>query len=91
MKAEAAGEVVRMVRAACKKPLMVKLSPQAENIPEMCKAVEAAGDVYKRQGGGVIQNLGTVPDGNLATCGDHAVSGGIAGDDAVVADGDRCV
>ena len=42
-KAEAAGEVVRMVRDACKKPLMVKLSPQAENIPEMCKAVEAAG------------------------------------------------
>ena len=40
VKAEAAGEVVRMVRAACKKPLMVKLSPQAENIPEMCKAVE---------------------------------------------------
>ena len=37
------GEVVRMVRDACKKPLMVKLSPQAENIPEMCKAVEAAG------------------------------------------------
>mgnify|MGYP000759453371 CR=1 FL=1 len=34
VKAEAAGEVVRMVRAACKKPLMVKLSPQAENIPE---------------------------------------------------------
>ena len=43
VKAEAAGEVVRMVRAACKKRLMVKLSPQAENIPEMCKAVEAAG------------------------------------------------
>lgn len=43
VKAEAAGEVVRMVREACKKPLMVKLSPQAENIPEMCKAVEAAG------------------------------------------------
>ena len=41
--ASAAGEVVRMVRDACKKPLMVKLSPQAENIPEMCKAVEAAG------------------------------------------------
>ena len=40
---KAAGEVVRMVRAACKKPLMVKLSPQAESIPEMCKAVEAAG------------------------------------------------
>ena len=34
---------MRMVRDACKKPLMVKLSPQAENIPEMCKAVEAAG------------------------------------------------
>ena len=43
VKTEAAGEVVRMVRDACKKPLMVKLSPQAENIPEMCKAVEAAG------------------------------------------------
>ena len=43
VKAAAAGEVVRMVRDACKKPLMVKLSPQAENIPEMCKAVEAAG------------------------------------------------
>ena len=43
VKAEAAGEVVRMVRDACQKPLMVKLSPQAENIPEMCKAVEAAG------------------------------------------------
>ena len=43
VKAKAAGEVVRMVRDACKKPLMVKLSPQAENIPEMCKAVEAAG------------------------------------------------
>ena len=25
------------------KPLMVKLSPQAENIPDMCRAVEAAG------------------------------------------------
>ena len=43
VKADAAGEVVRMVRDVCKKPLMVKLSPQAENIPEMCKAVEAAG------------------------------------------------
>ena len=37
VKAEAAGAVVRMVRDACKKPLMVKLSPQAENIPEMCR------------------------------------------------------
>ena len=43
VKAAAAGEVVRMVRDVCRKPLMVKLSPQAENIPEMCKAVEAAG------------------------------------------------
>ena len=40
---DAAGEVVRMVRAACRKPLMVKLSPQAEDIPAMCRAVEAAG------------------------------------------------
>ena len=43
VKADAAGEVVRMVRAACRKPLMVKLSPQAEDIPAMCRAVEAAG------------------------------------------------
>ena len=43
VKAEAAGAVVRMVREVCKKPLMVKLSPQAENIPDMCRAVEAAG------------------------------------------------
>ena len=43
VKADAAGEVVRMVRAVCRKPLMVKLSPQAENIPDMCRAVEAAG------------------------------------------------
>ena len=43
VRAEAAGEVVRLVRAVCHKPLMVKLSPQAENIPAMCRAVEAAG------------------------------------------------
>ena len=43
VKAEAAGAVVRMVRDVCHKPLMVKLSPQAENIPDMCRAVEAAG------------------------------------------------
>lgn len=43
VKAEAAGAVVKLVRAACKKPLLVKLSPQAENIPDMCRAVEAAG------------------------------------------------
>ena len=43
VKAEAAGTMVKMVRDVCKKPLLVKLSPQAENIPDMCKAVEAAG------------------------------------------------
>ncbi len=43
VKADAAGVIVRMVRAVCKKPLMVKLSPQAENVPDMCRAVEAAG------------------------------------------------
>ena len=43
VKAEAAGIVTGMVRKVCRKPLMVKLSPQAENIAEMCKAVEAAG------------------------------------------------
>ena len=31
------------VRKVCTVPLIVKLSPQAESIPEMCKAVEAAG------------------------------------------------
>ena len=61
VKAEAAGEVVRMVRAACKKPLMVKLSPQAENIPEMCRAVEAAG--------------GPVRPGGAAHCPAHGVAG----------------
>ena len=40
--ADASG-VVSAVRARCTKPLIVKLSPQAENIPDMCKAVEAAG------------------------------------------------
>ena len=37
------GEVVSAVRKVCTVPLIVKLSPQAESIPEMCKAVEAAG------------------------------------------------
>ena len=36
-------EVVSAVRKVCTVPLIVKLSPQAESIPEMCKAVEAAG------------------------------------------------
>ena len=43
VKASAASQVVAQVRKACTKPLMVKLSPQAEDIAEMCKAVEAAG------------------------------------------------
>ena len=38
-----ASAVVSAVRAHCTKPLIVKLSPQAESIPDMCKAVEAAG------------------------------------------------
>lgn len=40
--AEAAAVVAR-VRAVCQKPLVVKLSPQAESIPDICRAVEAAG------------------------------------------------
>ena len=43
IKADSAKEVVSRVRAVCKKPLIVKLSPQAEDIPAMCRAVEAAG------------------------------------------------
>lgn len=43
VRAEAAGEVVRRVRSVCHKPLMVKLSPQAEDLPALCAAVEAAG------------------------------------------------
>lgn len=40
---QSAAGVVGAVRRVCTKPLVVKLSPQAESIPEMCKAVEAAG------------------------------------------------
>ena len=43
IRAKDAEEVVSAVRKVCTVPLVVKLSPQAENIPEMCKAVEAAG------------------------------------------------
>ena len=43
MKAESAREVVSRVRACTKKPLIVKLSPNAENITEMALACEAAG------------------------------------------------
>ncbi len=43
IRAADASEVVSAVRKVCTVPLIVKLSPQAESIPEMCKAVEAAG------------------------------------------------
>ena len=43
IRAKDAEEVVSAVRKVCTVPLVVKLSPQAESIPEMCKAVEAAG------------------------------------------------
>jgi len=43
IKAEVAAEVVKAVRKVCTKPLMVKLSPNAENIVEMAQACEAAG------------------------------------------------
>lgn len=45
IKAESAKEVVSRVRAVCKKPLIVKLSPQAEDICQMAAAcVEAGAD-----------------------------------------------
>lgn len=45
IKAASAKEVVGRVRAACKKPLVVKLSPQAEDIGQMAAAcVEAGAD-----------------------------------------------
>jgi len=43
IRAQDASEVVSAVRKVCTVPLIVKLSPQAENLTEMCKAVEAAG------------------------------------------------
>ena len=43
IRAQDASEVASAVRKVCTVPLVVKLSPQAESIPEMCKAVEAAG------------------------------------------------
>lgn len=43
MKAESAREVVGRVRKCTAKPLIVKLSPNAENITEMALACEAAG------------------------------------------------
>ena len=43
IKAEVAKEVVTEVRKVCHKPLIVKLSPNAENIVEMALACESAG------------------------------------------------
>ena len=43
IKADVAHDVVKEVRAVCKKPLIVKLSPNAENILDMAKACEDAG------------------------------------------------
>lgn len=42
-KTEIASEVVRKIRAACKHKLVVKLSPNAENIVDVAKACEAEG------------------------------------------------
>ncbi|HAG56672.1 MAG: dihydroorotate dehydrogenase [Oscillospiraceae bacterium] len=64
IKCDIAYEAVKQVRAVCKKPLMVKLSPNAENIVEMALRCEEAGadslslvntfqamaiDIYKRK------------------------------------------
>lgn len=43
IKAKVAGDFVREIRKVCKKPLMVKLSPNAEDICEMASACEEAG------------------------------------------------
>jgi len=43
IKAEVAREVVKAVRDVCHKPLIVKLSPNAENIVDMAMACEDAG------------------------------------------------
>lgn len=43
VKSSVAYDIVSRVRKICKKPLMVKLSPNAENIPDMAVACESAG------------------------------------------------
>lgn len=43
IKSEVAYEAVKRVKEICRKPLMVKLSPNAENIVEMAQSCEAAG------------------------------------------------
>ena len=40
---EGAAQITRIVRAATKKPIMIKLSPNVTNIAEIAKAVEAEG------------------------------------------------
>lgn len=40
---DAAADVVRVVRNACSKPLMVKLSPNAQDVPAVAHACEQAG------------------------------------------------
>ena len=64
IKSKVAYDFVREIKSICKKPLMVKLSPNAENIVEMAEKVQEAGadsislintikafaiDVYKRE------------------------------------------
>ena len=43
IKSEVAREVVRDVRAICKKPLVIKLSPNAEDVVAMAKVCEEEG------------------------------------------------
>lgn len=43
IKCESAEKIVRETKAVLKKPMIVKLSPNAENITEMAKACESAG------------------------------------------------
>ncbi len=43
IKASSAYDIVSKIKRICKKPLMVKLSPNAESIPEMAIACEEAG------------------------------------------------
>ncbi|NLK64235.1 MAG: dihydroorotate dehydrogenase [Tissierellia bacterium] len=43
IKSSVAYDLVSRVRKICRKPLMVKISPNAENIPDMALACEAAG------------------------------------------------
>ena len=54
------------VRKVCTVPLIVKLSPQAESIPEMCKAVEAAGaDAIRRSNCVILTDGDLFPPGTI--------------------------